>query len=374
MIQHLEREAMPSSQQSELPVLDFQTIEFYVGNAKQAALYYNKLFGFDIVAYRGPETGHRDSCSYVLRQNNIQFVMTGALQPDHPVAQHVHQHGDGVKDIGFAVSDLNQTIELASRRGAVVTHSAASLADEGGVVHKATIATYGDTTHTFFECEGYHGVCEPGFEPRHLPANPVGLQRVDHIVGNVEKGRMEHWVRFYENVFGFRVFRSFDQSDISTQYSSLVSKVMSNASGTIKLPINEPAEGVWKSQIQEYLDFYGSPGVQHIAISTHNIIETVDALRANGVDFMTVPQTYYDSIAERVGEIREPLQALADLGILIDRDEEGYLLQIFTQPVQDRPTFFFEIIQRAGSEGFGKGNFKALFEAIERDQARRGNV
>ncbi len=363
-----------STSVSEIPVSDFAAIEYYVGNAKQAAYFYNKLFGFDIVAYRGPETGYRETASYLLRQNNIQFVVTSALLPDHPASLHVQRHGDGVKDIGMKVSDVEAAYRLAVDRGATSVQAPITLEDEFGVVTKATLATYGDTTHTLVSKEGYQGVYEPGFKPLHVPGRSTGLKRVDHIVGNVETGFMDHWVRYYESVFGFYVLRHFDEKDISTQYSALVSKVMANRSGSVKMPINEPAAGLRKSQIQEYLDYYGSAGAQHIAIATDDIIETVSALRQNGVDLMTVPQAYYDDIAQRVGDIAEPLAELAKLGILIDRDEEGYLLQIFTQPIQDRPTFFFEIIQRQGSEGFGKGNFKALFEAIERDQERRGNL
>lgn len=374
MIEDLQKTAMTQAPVQELPVLDFADMTFYVGNAKQAAHYYRQLFGFDIVAYRGPETGHRDTCAYVLQQNQITFVFTAALSADHAVAQHVYHHGDGVKDIGFKVSDVQQAYETAIARGARPVQAPYTLQDESGTVHKAIVATYGDTTHTFIDRSGYQGIFEPEFQPYHLPGQSTGLQRVDHIVGNVEEGLMDQWAEFYQKIFGFYVFRYYSDKDISTQYSALVSKVMANQSGTVKMPINAPASGLKKSQIQEYIDYYKSAGVQHLAISTPDIIQTVRCLRANGVELMRVPQTYYDEIAQRVGHIDESLKDLAELGILIDRDEEGYLLQIFTMPVQDRPTFFFEIIQRQGSEGFGKGNFKALFEAIERDQDRRGNL
>lgn len=374
MIQSLGKDSAVTENPTELPVLGFEAIEFYVGNARQAAYYYNKLFGFDIVAYRGPETGYRDTCSYVLKQNDIRFVVTSALSPEHPVATHVHRHGDGVKDIGFRVPDVTEAHHLAVQRGATSMQSPITLKDEHGIVSKATVATYGDTTHTFIHREGYQGFFEPGFMSFEVPGRALGLKRVDHIVGNVESGQMEEWVRFYERVFGFYVLRHYDEKDISTQYSALVSKVMANRSGTVKMPLNEPAKGLKKSQIQEYLDFYGSAGVQHIAIETDDILFTVRALRERGVMLMTVPEAYYDSVTTRVGSIRESLTELAELGILVDRDDGGYLLQIFTQPVQDRPTFFYEIIQRQGAEGFGKGNFKALFEAIERDQERRGNL
>lgn len=358
----------------ELPVLDFATMEFYVGNAKQAAHFYNRMFGFDIQAYRGPETGCRDTASYMLQQNNIRFVLTSALTPDHPVAEHVRLHGDGVKDLGFYVSDVEEAYHVAIQRGATSVQPPTTLSDAHGEVYKATVATYGETTHTFVRHDAYTGAFEPGFEPHFVPGKGIGLQRVDHIVGNVEQGRMNDWVSFYEKVFGFYVLRHYDEKDISTPYSALVSKVMANRSGTVKMPINEPAVGARKSQIQEYLDFYHSAGVQHIAISTDDIIHTVSALRQNGLELMTVPEAYYDNLSQRVGDIAEPLAELAKLGILVDRDDGGYLLQIFTLPVQDRPTFFYEIIQRQGAEGFGKGNFKALFEAIERDQERRGNL
>jgi 4-hydroxyphenylpyruvate dioxygenase len=374
MIQPMEKEAVMTQAVPELPVQDFQTVEFYVGNAKQAAYFYNKLFGFDIVAYRGPETGFPEAASYVLKQNSIQFVLTTGLSPDHPASMHAQRHGDGIKDLSFKSNNVKAAYTQAVERGATSVMIPTLFKDEFGVVEKATIATYGETTHTFVDRSQYNGIFEPGFTERKVLAEPVGLQRVDHAVGNVEKGKMDEWVRFYESVFGFYVLRHYDENDISTQYSALVSKVMANQSGTIKLPINEPAEGLKKSQIQEYLDFYKSAGVQHMAISTKDILSTVKTLRQRGVELMSVPDNYYTELQERVGNIQEPIEMLKELGILVDRDDEGYLLQIFTQPMEDRPTFFFEIIQRQGSEGFGKGNFKALFEAIERDQAKRGNL
>ncbi len=374
MISSTENPVTHTVSHSELPILDFHAIEFYVGNAKQAAYFYNKLFGFDIVAYRGPETGYREAASYLLKQNNIRLVLTAGLSPEHPAVQHVERHGDGIKDISFLVSNLEEAYHLAIQRGALEEQQPTILTDESGRIAKATIGAYGDTTHTFVQMDEYKGPYEPGFKPHHVPSPSTGLKRIDHIVANVEPGKMEAWVEFYQRVFGFYTLCHFDEKDISTQYSALVSKVMANRSGSIKLPINEPAPGLGKSQIQEYLDYYHAPGVQHIAIATEDILSTVSALRQNGLELMTVPDAYYQDLAKRVGTIQESMSELAKLGILVDRDEEGYLLQIFTQPVQDRPTVFFEIIQRQGSGGFGKGNFKALFEAIERDQQRRGNL
>lgn len=362
------------SPQTELPVTGFDSVTFYVGNAKQAAYFYRAALGFDIIGYRGPETGHPETVTYLLQQNNLRFALTSALSPHHPVAQHVQAHGDGIRDIAFACTDVGAAYETALARGAQSVSPPETLQDDHGTLVKATIATYGDTTHTLIDRRNYPGPLEPGFQALFLPGESIGLQRIDHAVGNVETGRMDDWVRYYESVFGFYVFRYYSEKDISTRYSALVSKVMANRSGSIKMPINQPAPGVMKSQIQEYIDFYGSAGVQHLAISTDNILHTVNELRRRGIMLMTVPQAYYEDLAERVGEIRESVPDLAQLGILVDREEGGYLLQIFTQPMQDRPTFFFEIIQRQGAQGFGKGNFKALFEAIERDQARRGNL
>lgn len=360
--------------EKEIPINGFERIEFYVGNAKQAAHFYHHALGFSCVAYKGPETGSRDVCSYVLRQNDITFVMTSALTPNHEVNAHVDRHGDGIKDVGFAVDDVEAAYKTAMARGATSVMEPVTLTDSMGTVTKATIATYGDTTHTFICRNAYKGVFEPGFVAKDWKAQPIALQRVDHAVGNLPTGDLDKVVSYYETIFGFHVFRFYDEHDISTQYSALVSKVMANASGSIKLPLNEPAPGVGKSQIQEFLDYYHSAGVQHLAIHTSDIVHTVTAMRASGIELMTVPDTYYQELPERVGLINEPIEPLQKLGILVDREGDGYLLQIFTLPVQDRPTFFFEIIQRCGADGFGKGNFKALFEAIERDQARRGNL
>ena len=360
----------------EIAIEGFDYIEFFVGNALQACYYYHKGFGFDVVGYRGLETGDRDSVSYVLRQKNVQLVLTGSLGPDSPIAEHVHQHGDGVKNIALRVKDARKAYETALSRGAKSILEPEVVEDENGRFVSATVQTYGDTVHTFVERHGYKGFA-PGFKTVEKPGNDgkgAGLLIVDHVVGNVERDRMESWVEFYQKVFGFYVYQYFDAKDISTQYSALVSKVMANKSGSIKLPLNEPAPGARRSQIQEYLDYYTAPGVQHIAIATADIIKTVANLRERGIEFLTVPRTYYDALPERVGEIDEDIEELAKLGILVDRESEGYLLQIFTKPVEDRPTLFFEVIQRKGAKGFGKGNFKALFESIEREQAARGNL
>ncbi|MCA9789554.1 MAG: 4-hydroxyphenylpyruvate dioxygenase [Cyanobacteria bacterium HKST-UBA05] len=371
----------------EIPVLGFDVIEFWVGNAKQAAHYYHHAFGFDMVAYQGPETGHRQTSSYMLRQQDICLRFTSALSPDHPVSEHVKAHGDGVKDIGFRVADVQEAYAMATDRGAKGLCAPSTEQDAHGSLTKATIATYGQTTHTFVNRQNYSGAFEPGFTPyqQATPARPTGLVRVDHVVGNLGQGELPQWVDFYETVFGFFVFRDYDETDISTDYSALISKVMANASLTIKMPLNAPAQskGGKKSQIQEFVDYYGCPGVQHLALITSNIVETVAELRHRNVELMAVPKNYYAHVEERVGAILEPLDRLAELGIIVDLEEgeepdseavQDYMLQIFTLPLQDRPTFFFEIIQRAGATGFGKGNFKALFEAIERDQAKRGNL
>jgi len=359
-----------------LPIKGTDHIEFYVGNAKQAAHYYQTAFGFRLVAYRGPETGVRDRASYVLQQGKIRFVLTGAFDPDHEISRHVHRHGDGVNVLALWVGDAEEAYRGALERGAESAKALETLEDEHGRVRTASIKTYGDTIHTFVEREDYHGAFLPGFEAREseMEITPIGLQYVDHCVGNVELGMMNNWVDFYRDVLGFKLLVTFDDKDISTKYTALMSKVVANGNGYIKFPINEPARGVKKSQIEEYLDFYRGPGVQHIAVATDDIIHTVDQLRKNGVDFLYVPDNYYDTVTDRVGEINEDLQELQRLNILIDRDEEGYLLQIFTKPVQDRPTVFYEIIQREGARSFGKGNFKALFEAIEREQERRGTL
>ncbi len=360
-----------------LPLSGTDYIEFYVGNARQAAHYYRSAFGMTLVAYRGPETGSRDCASYVLQQGKIRFVLTTPLQPDHPVMDHIRLHGDGVKDVAFSVEDADSAYSETTRRGARGALDPVAMRDGQGEVKKSAIAAYGDTIHTFVERKDYGGVFMPGFEPVSGPdvaAHPVGLKHVDHVVANVGWGEMDRWVRFYEQVMGFRLYQHFDDKDVSTEYSALMSKVMANSNERIKLPINEPAAGKKKSQIEEYLDFYRSPGVQHIAMSTGDIIETVSRMRNQGVEFLRVPGAYYEDLAKRVGRVDEPVGRLAELGILVDRDDEGYMLQIFTRPVEDRPTLFFEVIQRKGSRSFGKGNFKALFEAIEREQALRGNL
>jgi 4-hydroxyphenylpyruvate dioxygenase len=358
------------------PINGTDFVEFFVGNAKQAAQFYRSAFGFQLLAYRGPETGTRDRASYLLTQNKVRLVLTSALTPDHPIADHVRRHGDGVRDIALWVDDAREAFSLAVERGARPVAEPAVLRDEDGEVVIAGIKTYGDTIHSLVERRGYRGPFLPGFRPATSRYNPppVGLQHVDHCVGNVELGRMNTWVKFYEDVMGFRNLISFDDKDISTEYSSLMSKVVASGNERIKFPINEPAQGKKKSQIDEYLEFYGGPGVQHLAIATDDIIETVTALRDRGIEFLRVPTTYYADLQARVGRIDEPVDTLADLGILVDRDPDGYLLQIFTKPVQDRPTLFYEIIQRKGARSFGKGNFKALFEAIEREQALRGNL
>ena len=358
------------------PINGTDFIEFYVGNAKQAALYYCTAFGYRIAAYRGPETGCRDRSSYALEQDKVRLVLTTALRPDHAIAEHVHAHGDGVKDIALWVDDASEAFRTAVQRGARPAYEPSVLRDDEGEVVIAGIQTYGETIHSLVERRNYRGAFLPGFqraEPHYNPP-PVGLRYVDHCVGNVELGAMNRWVKYYEQVLGFYNLISFDDKTISTEYSALMSKVVANGNGRIKFPLNEPAEGRKKSQIDEYLEFYRGPGVQHIAIATDDIVGTVTALRDRGVEFLRVPVTYYDTVLDRVGSIDEDIAPLRDLGILVDRDDEGYLLQIFTKPVQDRPTLFFEIIQRKGAKSFGAGNFKALFEAIEREQAARGNL
>lgn len=359
-----------------LPLNGTDHIEFYVGNAKQAAYFYQHAFGFTPVAYAGPETGLRDRCSYVLQQGKIRFVFTAALTPDHEINRHVAKHGDGVRVLALWVDDAEKSFYETMSRGAVAHTPPQTMRDEFGELKTATIHTYGETLHTFVERRNYSGAFMPGYMPYRSAADtrPVGLEYVDHCVGNVELGKMNEWVKFYEEVLGFKMILTFDDKDISTEYSALMSKVVSNGNGYVKFPINEPAEGKKKSQIDEYLEFYKGPGVQHIAVITHDIVKTVTELKSRGIDFLQVPTTYYDDLEARVGKIDENIEDLRRLGILVDRDEEGYLLQLFTKPVEDRPTVFFEIIQRKGAQSFGKGNFKALFEAIEREQALRGNL
>jgi len=358
------------------PINGTDFIEFYVGNAKQASLYYCAAFGYRLTAYRGPETGVRDRASYALEQDKVRLVLTTALRPDHPIAAHVNAHGDGVKDIALWVDDTRTAFRNAVERGAKPAYEPTVLKDDDGEVVIAGIHTYGETIHSLVERRNYRGAFLPGFRAVDSRFNPppVGLQYVDHCVGNVELGAMNRWVQYYEQVLGFYNLISFDDKTISTEYSALMSKVVANGNGRIKFPLNEPARGRKKSQIDEYLEFYRGPGVQHIAIATDDIVATVTALQNRGVEFLRVPLTYYDTVLDRVGRIDEDIAPLRELGILVDRDDEGYLLQIFTKPVQDRPTLFFEIIQRKGAKSFGAGNFKALFEAIEREQAARGNL
>jgi 4-hydroxyphenylpyruvate dioxygenase len=358
------------------PINGTDYVEFYVGNGKQAAHFYQAAFGFELVAYCGPETGVRDRVSYLLVQNKIRLVLTTPLGPDGPIAGHVNRHGDGVRDLALWVDDARDAYAKAVERGARSIREPEVLRDRDGEVVIAAIATYGETIHSLVERRNYHGAFMPGFVPRSTRYAPesAGLLYVDHCVGNVELGKMNVWVGYYEHVMGFKNLVSFDDEDISTEYSSLMSKVMANGNEKIKFPINEPAAGKKRSQIDEYLDFYRGPGVQHIAMATDDIVASVSALRDRGVEFLSAPTTYYQELEARVGKIDEPLDALASLGILVDRDPDGYLLQIFTKPVEDRPTLFYEIIQRKGARSFGKGNFKALFEAIEAEQALRGNL
>jgi len=359
-----------------LPIKGTDHIELYVGNAKQAALFYQHCMGFECIAYAGPETGLRDRSSYVLQQNKIRLVLTTSLVNDSEISDHVRKHGDGVKVLALWVDDARTSFEQTVSRGAEIATKPNVMTDDFGEVVTASIKTYGETIHTFVERKNYSGPFLPGYQTRKssTPFQSIGLQHIDHCVGNVELGQMDKWVKFYEKVMGFKLLITFDDADISTEYSALMSKVVSNGNGFIKFPINEPAKGKKKSQIEEYLDFYGGPGVQHIAIATDDIVFTVRELRSRGIEFLHVPEVYYAEVLERVGTIQEDIQELKELNILIDRDEEGYLLQIFTKPIQDRPTLFFEIIERNGAKSFGKGNFKALFESIEREQALRGNL
>ncbi len=359
-----------------LPLNGTDYVELYVGNAKQAAHFYKTAFGFQSLAYAGLETGIKDRASYVLQQGKIRLVLTTPLNATSPLNEHIVKHGDGVKVVALWVDDAEKSYKETTSRGAKSYMEPTVLKDEHGEVKQAGIYTYGETVHMFIERKNYKGTFLPGYKPWKSEYNPseVGLKYVDHMVGNVGWGEMNTWVEFYAKVMGFVNLISFDDKDISTEYSALMSKVMSNGNGRIKFPINEPAEGKKKSQIEEYIDFYNGPGVQHIAVATDNIIETVTQLRDRGVEFLRVPRSYYDDVLDRVGKIDEDLKPLAELGILIDRDDEGYLLQIFTKPVEDRPTLFFEIIQRKGATSFGKGNFKALFEAIEREQENRGTL
>jgi 4-hydroxyphenylpyruvate dioxygenase len=359
-----------------LPLQGTDYVEFYVGNAKQAAHFYKTAFGFQSLAYAGPETGQMDRVSYVIQQNKLTFMLTTPLRSGNPIADHIAKHGDGVKVLALKVNDATDAWHQTTSRGGKSYMEPTTLTDDNGKVVISGIHTYGDTVHLFIERTNYTGLFMPGFRAWTSAYEPTqtGLQYVDHCVGNVGWNQMNPWVKFYEDVMGFKNILSFDDNDISTEYSALMSKVMSNGNGFVKFPINEPAEGKKKSQVEEFLEFYNGEGVQHVALATRNIIETVTELQNRGVEFLKVPSSYYDTVIDRVGQIDEDLKPLSELGILIDRDDEGYLLQIFTKPLQDRPTLFFEIIQRKGAKSFGKGNFKALFEAIEREQEARGNL
>ncbi len=359
-----------------LPLLGTDYVELYVGNAKQAAYYYQTAWGFQPVAYAGLETGRKDKVSYVMQQDKIRLILTSPLQPDGDINKHINAHGDGVKVVALWVDDATKSYEETVKRGAKSYMKPVVEKDENGSVVFSGIHTYGETVHIFVERKNYHGAFLPGYISwnKSYTTESTGLKFIDHMVGNVGWNEMNKWCEFYAKVMGFAQLVSFDDNDISTEYTALMSKVMSNGNGRIKFPINEPAEGRKKSQIEEYIDFYNGAGVQHMALATDNIIETVSALQSRGVEFLTVPASYYETVLDRVGEIDEDLAPLKELGILIDRDDEGYLLQIFTKPVLDRPTMFFEIIQRKGAQSFGKGNFKALFEAIEREQQQRGTL
>ena len=357
-----------------MPLHGIDHVELFVGNALQSSFFYTRALGFREVAYAGLETGIRDRTSHVLEQGRIRIVLTGTLIPDHEIGRHQASHGDGVKVIALSVPDVAHAYHEATTRGAKGVREPWEETDEHGTIRFATIETYGETHHTFVDRSDYKGAFRPHYAARTAASSDVGLLAIDHIVGNVELGEMETWVKYYEDVFGMTEMLHFSDEAISTEYSALMSKVVTSGNGRVKFPINEPAEGKRKSQIDEYLEFYGGPGAQHIAVATRDIVTTVSELRARGIEFLTVPSTYYDDVPERIGEIEESLEDLRRLGILVDRDDEGYMLQIFTKPIGDRPTVFFEIIERHGARGFGEGNFKALFEAIERDQARRGNL
>ncbi len=362
---------------SQYKISAFDHCELYVSNAKQAAHYYRTAFGFLPIAYQGLETGSRHKVSYVMKQNQVRFVISSPLEPDSDIGRHIDKHGDGVKDVSFTVDNAESAWKDTTARGAKSVSEPKRIEDENGETIQATIQTFGDTTHTFVERNNYNGVFLPGYqiyESSDAVSDPTGLVHIDHIVGNQSDGQMMDICNFYEKVFGWHRFWTVDDNDVSTEYSALRSIVMANDNEIIKMPINEPAEGLKKSQIQEFIDYYKTAGVQHIALSTKDIIETVQMLRQNGVEFLPTPNTYYDTLIDRVGDIPENLSILAELGILVDKDDQGYMLQIFTKPVQDRPTLFYEIIQRKGSNSFGKGNFRALFESIEREQEQRGNL
>jgi 4-hydroxyphenylpyruvate dioxygenase len=366
----------PQTQEDFLPLLGTDYLELYVGNAKQAAYFYQTAMGFQPLAYKGLETGSRDQVSYVLRQNKITLMLTTPLNSKNPINEHLRKHGDGVRVYAITVDDATSAHYETTKRGAESAMEPTTLEDKDGKVVMSAIKTYGDTLNVFVERKNYKGTFMPGFRKweSDYKTEPVGLKHVDHAVGNVELGKMNEWVSYYERIMGFHNLITFDDKDISTEYSALMSKVVSNGNGWIKFPINEPAEGKKKSQIEEYLDFYEGPGVQHLALATDDIIHTVSELKKRGFEFLTVPGSYYEDLLDRVGHIDEDIKIIRDLNILVDRDEEGYLLQIFSKPVEDRPTLFFEIIERKGAKSFGKGNFKALFESIEREQALRGNL
>ncbi|MDP4220097.1 MAG: 4-hydroxyphenylpyruvate dioxygenase [Bacteroidota bacterium] len=371
-----ERAKTSPKEQDFLPLKGIDHIEFYVGNAKQSAYYYRSAFGFKLTGYAGLETGLRDRASYVLEQGKVRLILTTPLTQDHPINAMLNKHGDGVSVIAIEVDDVERSFRETTKRGAIGVQEPREVTDENGTYRTASIRTYGDTLHTFVDRKNYQGFA-PGYRmiTKDDPiARPTGLAAVDHIVGNVGWNEMDTWVKWYEEVMGFHLFVSFDDKDISTEYSALMSKVVASGSEKIKFPINEPANGKKKSQIEEYIEWYNGPGAQHIAIATGNIIESVTKLTEQGVEFLKVPSSYYQDLESRVGRINEPVDELAKLGILVDRDDDGYMLQIFTKPVEDRPTLFFEIIQRRGGRSFGKGNFKALFEAIEREQQLRGNL
>ena len=377
MVEHVIQERPMTEEADFLQIKSIDHIHFYVGNAKQAMYYWWKGFGFKPVAYSGLETGNREFASYVLEQGHIRLVVSAAYSPSHAIAAHHMLHGDGVKVVALEVDDVAQAYEATTSRGGVGVWGPREERDQYGVYRTSAIRTYGETLHVFVDRSDYNGPFAPTYKPLDPPHEPVGLAAIDHVVGNVQWGKMNQWVNFYHQVMGFRQLVHFDDKDISTEYSALMSKVMQNGTGRVKLPINEPAEGKKKSQIEEYLDYYLTPGVQHIALATGDIIGAVRELKARGIEFLRVPGEYYDMLPERVGEIeqvRQQMDVINELGILVDRDDEGYLLQIFSKPLQDRPTVFIELIERHGSRGFGKGNFKALFEAIEAEQDKRGNL
>jgi 4-hydroxyphenylpyruvate dioxygenase len=358
----------------EFPIRRVDHVRHFVNNARQAAFFYQQTFGFGITGYRGLETGEKDQCDYVLEQNELRLVFSAPTRPGHPQADKIAYHGDYVQNICFEVDEVDWAYKTAVARGAESSVEPETLEDDHGSIRYAAIKTYGDTVHGLINRDKYSGPFLPGFRAENQPGDPIGLIEVDHCVGNVELGKMNVWVKWYEDVLGFKNLISFDDNDISTEYTSLMSKVMSNGNGRVKFPINEPAAGKKKSQIDEYLEFFGGAGVQHVAMRTDDIVHTVSRLQARGIQFLSVPRSYYDMLPDRVGTIDEDIDVLAELGILVDRDDEGYLLQIFTKPVTDRPTLFYEIIHRKGATSFGKGNFKALFESIEREQALRGTL